>query len=80
MLARMRTPRTVLGHRLRTARLARGLTQAQLSARLGMRRSALSEVGIVTTPAATTLAALAHALDVTPAWLLSSDPNAPGGP
>jgi transcriptional regulator with XRE-family HTH domain len=82
MLSVMRTPRTVLGHRLRAARIARGLTQAQLAARLGTRRSAISavETGIITTPAATTLAALAQALDITVSWLLSDDPDAPGGP
>jgi transcriptional regulator with XRE-family HTH domain len=78
----MRTPKTTIGQRLRAARLARGLTQAQLAAVSGVQQATLSklESGAKTRASFTTMACLARALDVRPSWLLSTDPDAPGGP
>jgi transcriptional regulator with XRE-family HTH domain len=75
-------PRGLLGTRLQTARLARGLTQTQLATQVGVVADTISciESGANAAPAFTLVAALAQALDITPYWLLSADPDAPGGP
>jgi transcriptional regulator with XRE-family HTH domain len=71
-----------IGHRLRTARLAWGLSQEQLSARSGVSAHAIGliERGQVTRLRFGTLIALTNALDIEPSWLLSVDPDVPGGP
>ena len=79
----MSTPDVMtIGQRLRTARLARGLSQAQLARAAGLSSQAVNQIerGVHPAPRFTTIAALARVLDVTPSWLVSTDPDAPGRP
>jgi DNA-binding XRE family transcriptional regulator len=71
-----------LGTRLQTARLTRGLTQAQLATCSGVPVSTIGrlECGRIHAPSFAVVVALAQALAITPSWLLSSDPDVPGGP
>jgi len=69
----VKTPRTLLGARLRDARLARGLTQEALSTRAGMSTSQRQVTGYETgasVPTVATLCRLADALEVSMDWLL----------
>ena len=74
--------RTTVGQRLCTARLARGLSQAQLASTSGVSTQTISDVerGVHATPRLSTVVTLARVLDIAPFWLVSTDPDAPGGP
>ena len=58
-----------IGTRTREARIAKGLTQAELGKRVGLNQSvvALIEEGVLWHPSV--VSGLAMALDVTPAWV-----------
>jgi transcriptional regulator with XRE-family HTH domain len=73
---------TTLGQRLRATRLVRGLTQDALAERSGVDARVIRrlERGDALARRFTTIAALARVLDIAPSWLLSDDPDAPGGP
>jgi transcriptional regulator with XRE-family HTH domain len=64
-----------LGQRLRATREQRGLTQAHLATRSGVTIETIwrLETGATHVPQAPTVVALAHALDVTPTWLITGD-------
>jgi transcriptional regulator with XRE-family HTH domain len=72
--------RVTLGQRLRAARLARGLTQAQLATIVTVNVSYLGrlESGRSRTPSFVLLGALAAALDVSPTWLVGLAPDPTG--
>jgi transcriptional regulator with XRE-family HTH domain len=81
--AALLTPAQVtLGQRLRAARAARGLTQTQLAAMVGVPVSRISKLEIGTTrqPSFVLLGAVAAALDVSPTWLAGLAPATPGEP
>jgi transcriptional regulator with XRE-family HTH domain len=75
------TDRVLLGQRLCAARHARGLTVAQLADASGVFVDLIGAIerGSPRPTGFTTVAALARVLDIAPSWLLSSDPDAPGG-
>jgi transcriptional regulator with XRE-family HTH domain len=72
----------MLGHRLRAARLARGLTQAQLAAMAGVGNTHISklESGRSRKPSFVLLGVLAAALEVDAVWLLGHERDAAGRP
>jgi transcriptional regulator with XRE-family HTH domain len=76
------TPSTTLAQRLRLARLVRGFTRLQLAVRAEVAISTVHrlEGGMTHHPQPETLERLASVLGVTVAWLVSDDPDAPGGP
>jgi transcriptional regulator with XRE-family HTH domain len=81
--AALLTPAQVtLGQRLRAARLARGLTQAQLATIVTVNVSYLGRLESDTyrKPNFVLLGALAAALEVDALWLLGGPPDAPGEP
>jgi transcriptional regulator with XRE-family HTH domain len=71
-----------LGQRLRATRAARGLTQTQLAAMVGVPVSRISklESGETRNPSFVLLGALAAALEVDALWLVGHEPDAPGEP
>lgn len=69
------------GERIKSARKACGMTQAELAEKIGVKFSAIHkyESGLVVNLKRDTIAALAKALDVSPAWLMCMD-DAPAAP
>lgn len=65
------------GERIKSARKACGMTQAELAEKIGVKFSAIHkyENGLVVNLKRDTIAALANALDVSPAWLMCMDDN-----
>lgn len=63
------------GERIKEARKLRGMTQTELAEKIGMKFSAIHkyENGLVVNLKRDTIAALADALDVSPAWLMCMD-------
>ena len=63
------------GERIKLARKAAGLTQTELAEKIGVKFSAIHkyESGMVVNLKRETIAALASALDVSPAWLMCMD-------
>jgi len=63
------------GERIKQARLAAGLTQKELAAKVGVKFSAIHkyETGMVVNLKRETIAALAEALNVRPSWLMCMD-------
>ena len=63
------------GERIKYARKACGMTQAELAEKIGVKFSAIHkyENGLVVNLKRDTIAALAKALDVSPAWLMCMD-------
>lgn len=63
------------GSRIRDARKALGMTQAELAEKIGVKYSAIHkyETGLVVNLKRETISALANALDVSPAWLMCMD-------
>ena len=63
------------GERIKSARKACGMTQAELAEKIGVKFSAIHkyENGLVVNLKRDTIAALAKALDVSPAWLMCMD-------
>lgn len=61
-----------IGERIKSARVNRGMTQEELGRLIGVQRAAINkyETGVVVNLKRTTIANLAKALDVDPAWLL----------
>ena len=68
----------LLGRRVRTLRLSRGMSQEQLALDAGMKRSYLSELERgLRNPSVRALGRLADALDVRPELLLQEDDQSP---
>lgn len=67
------------GERIKEARKMRGMTQTELAEKIGMKFSAIHkyENGLVVNLKRETIAALANALEVSPAWLMCMDDSAP---
>lgn len=63
------------GERIKEARKMRGMTQTELAEKIGMKFSAIHkyENGLVVNLKRETIAALANALEVSPAWLMCMD-------
>ena len=63
------------GDRIRQARMAKGMTQEELAAKLGVKFGVISkyETGRVKNLKRETIAALAEILDVKPSWLMCMD-------
>ncbi len=63
------------GSRIKDARKALGMTQAELAEKVGVKYSAIHkyEAGIIVNLKRETISALAHALNVSPAWLMCMD-------
>lgn len=63
------------GEKIKSARLAKGLTQEELGALIGVQKAAINkyENGSVVNFKSTVLAKLASALDVSPVYLLNYD-------
>jgi transcriptional regulator with XRE-family HTH domain len=72
-------PSVSIGHRLREAREARGLTQVDVAARTGIRQATISkfEKGQIGEPGAQKIAALAQALDVSMEWIITGAGEGP---
>ena len=67
------------GERIRQARKAAGLTQKELAEKVGVKFSAIHkyETGMIVNLKRETIAELAKALDVSPAWLMCMDDEQP---
>ena len=65
------------GERIKDARKALGLTQAELAEKVGVKYSAIHkyETGLVVNLKRETINALARALEVSPSWLMCLDEN-----
>lgn len=63
------------GEKIRELRRAKGMTQEELGNKIGVQKAAINkyETGIVVNYKRSTLAAIAHALDVSPLFLLDYD-------
>ena len=72
--ADLQKARQGIGNRLRTARMAQGLTQAELGRLAGFDLAVVQDVedGVLWHPSV--VSGLAVALDVTPAWILWGEP------
>ena len=72
--ADLQKTRQGIGNRLRTARMAQGLTQAELGRLAGFDLAVVQDVedGVLWHPSV--VSGLAVALDVTPAWILWGEP------
>jgi transcriptional regulator with XRE-family HTH domain len=78
----MDTPSSTLAERLCLARQVRGFTRLQLAVRAEVTLTTVHRIehGATRRPRPDTLYRLASVLGVTVAWLVSDDPDAPGGP
>lgn len=67
------------GDRIKQARLAAGMTQAQLGEKVGVKFSAIHkyETGMIKNLKRETIEALAEALNVKPSWLMCMDDDDP---
>lgn len=67
------------GERIKEARKSRGMTQAELAEKVGVKFAAIHkyEAGLIVNLKRDTIAALAKALDVSPAWLMCVDDDQP---
>lgn len=70
-----------IGNRVKTARLAKGLAQADLATAAGLRQLAISQIenDHVTDPKGSTVVSIADALGVPVEWLLRGDQKRPEG-
>ena len=70
------------GDRIRQARISAGMTQKELAEKIGVKFSAVHkyETGMIVNLKRETIAALASALNVSPAWLMCLDEEEPRQP